>query len=78
MSVQRDRFVHERLPPRSAWAEMLYPPFAPAGDQPLNLVHELLDKALSRAWADKVLFREPGVTLSYRQVHALVNQRAHA
>ena len=78
MSAQVDRFVHERLPTRSAWPEMLYPAHSLAGDAPLNLVHELLDKALHLPWCDRPLFREPGLTLSYRQVHAMVNQRAHA
>ncbi len=78
MSAQVDRFVHERLPPRAAWPDMLYPPNAPAGHQTLNLVHELLDKSLMTTWADKVLFQEPGLCLTYRQVHTLVNQTAHA
>lgn len=78
MSAQLDRFVHDRLPPRSAWPQMHDPPHSPAGDQPFNLVHELLDQALQQAWADRPLFREPGLSLSYRQVHHMVNQRAHA
>ena len=78
MSAQTDRFVHSRLPPRSAWPDFIYPPHSPSGDQALNLVHELLDKALDKAWADQPLFREPGLSWTYRQVHSMVNQRAHA
>ena len=78
MSAQTDRFVHERLPPRSTWPDFL-PLKSPLFDShTLNLVHELLDKALTQPWADAPLFHEPGVSLSYRQVHGLVNQRAHA
>ena len=78
MSAQTDQFVHQRLPPRSAWPDFIYPPHSPSGQQTLNLVHELLDKSLDRPWADQPLFREPGLGLTYRQVHGLVNQRAHA
>jgi len=77
MSAQRDRFVHDRLPPRSAWPHFLYPPGSPTGDDILNLVTELLDKAREQPWADAPLFRSDTDTLSYRQALALVNQRAH-
>jgi len=77
MSAQSDRFVHDRLPPRAAWPQFLYPTGSPAGDQVLNLVTELLDKALAQPWADAPLFRSAHETLSYRQAQVLVNQRAH-
>lgn len=75
MSAQTDRFVHDRLPPRSAWPVFIYPPGSPTGTQSLNLVHELLDKALHAPWADMVLFRDPLQSITYREAHALVNQR---
>jgi 2-aminobenzoate-CoA ligase len=78
LSAHTDRFVHNSLPPRRAWPELLYGANSPAGDQPLNLVHELLDKSLDQPWADQALFHEPGLSLTYRHVHDLVNQRAHA
>jgi 2-aminobenzoate-CoA ligase len=77
MSAQSDRFVHDRLPPRSAWPQFLYPAGSPTGDDVLNLVTELLDKALTQPWADAPLFRSASETLSYRQAQVLVNQRAH-
>ena len=77
MSAQRDRFVHDRLPPRSAWPQFLYPAGSPTGNDVLNLVTELLDHALTQPWADAPLFRTASETLSYRQAQALVNQRAH-
>jgi 2-aminobenzoate-CoA ligase len=77
MSAQSDRFVHDRLPPRAAWPQFSYPTGSPAGDEVLNLVAALLDKALSQPWADAPLFRSATQTLSYRQAQALVNQRAH-
>lgn len=78
MSAQSDRFVHNRLPPRSAWPDFIYPPHSSSGEQTLNLVHELLDKSLEKPWADQALFHEPGLSWTYRQVHHMVNQRAHA
>jgi hypothetical protein len=33
MSAQSDRFVHDRLPPRAAWPQFLYPAGSPAGDR---------------------------------------------
>lgn len=78
MTVQTDRFVHDRLPLRSDWPEFIYPPGSLTGVQPLNLIRELLDKSLQAPWADKVLFRDPNQTITYRQAHALVNQRACA
>ena len=77
MSAQSDRFVHDRLPPRAAWPQFLYPAGSPTGDDILNLVTELLDKALTQPWADAPLFRSASETLSYRQAQVLVNQRAH-
>ena len=78
MSAQTDRFVHERLPPRAAWPMLRYPSGAPRGDQPLNVVHALLDAALTQTWADRHLFHDPTRSLTYRQAVSMVNQRAHA
>lgn len=77
MSIQTDRFVHDRLPPRSAWPVMTYPTDSLQGDQPLNLVHRLFDMALQAAWADQPLFRSSDTCLTYRQANLLVNQYAH-
>jgi len=77
MSAQSDRFVHDRLPPRAAWPQLLYPADSPTGDDVLNLVTALLDQASSQPWADALLFRSAQETLSYRQAQVLVNQRAH-
>ena len=78
MTAQTDRFVHDRLPSRSDWPVFIYAPGSPTGEQPLNLIHELLDKSLQAPWADKVLFRDPKQTITYREAYALVNQRAQA
>lgn len=78
MTAQTDRFVHDRLPSRSDWPVFIYAPGSSTGEQPLNLIHELLDKSLQAPWADKVLFRDPNQTITYREANALVNQRALA
>jgi 2-aminobenzoate-CoA ligase len=77
MSIQTDRFVHDRLPPRASWPVMLRLPGSPSGDDKLNIVSALLDHSLQQAWADQPLFRSASQTLTYRQAHALVNQRAY-
>ena len=77
MTTYTDRFVAERLPPRSEWPVMLYPQDSLHGDSPLNLVSLLLDQAMDKPWADQPLFRSTGQSLTYRQVLAAVNQRVH-
>jgi 2-aminobenzoate-CoA ligase len=75
-SAQRDRFVHDRLPPPSQWPEMRYDlPELQLPDQ-LNLVEELLDKAAGQPWADRPMLRSPGRTLSYRQARVEVDRIA--
>ena len=75
MSTYTDRFVAERLPPRSEWPVMLYPQDSLHGDSPLNLVSLLLDQAMDKPWADRPLFRSADQTLSYREALSAVNQR---
>ena len=77
MSTYTDRFVAERLPPRSEWPVMLYPQDSFHGDSPLNLVSLLLDQAMDKPWADRPLFRSADQTLSYREALSAVNQRVH-
>src|SRR5687768_14682921 len=74
MSAQQDRFVHDRLPPRSQWPELRY-------DRPefqfpdrLNLVEELLDKAQARGFGDRPLLRSSRITLSYTDVQDRVDR----
>ena len=74
MSAQQDRFVHDRLPPRSQWPRMIYdrPEFQfPAQ---LNLAAELLDKALSKGFGDRPALRSSAVTLTYAQLRDEVDR----
>jgi 2-aminobenzoate-CoA ligase len=78
-SAQTDRFVHERLPPTDQWPELLYelPELkALQATQQLNLVAELLDKAVDKGFAQRPLLRSPGPTLSYAETATRVNRIA--
>lgn len=73
-SAQLDRFVHDRLPPRSQWPDLRY-------DRPelqlpaqVNLVEALLDRAPDRGWGDRPLLRSPKITLSYADVRDRVDR----
>jgi 2-aminobenzoate-CoA ligase len=73
-SAQIDRFVHDRLPPRSQWpalhydlAELQLPP-------QVNLVAELLDRAGEKGWGDRPMLRSPRRTLTYEQAREQVDR----
>ncbi|MBS0427422.1 MAG: AMP-binding protein [Proteobacteria bacterium] len=76
-SAQTDRFVHDRLPPPEQLPIFRYDlPELQLPDQ-LNLVEELLDKAVSdKGWGDRPLLREAGRTLTYREAAAEVSRIA--
>ena len=75
-SAQTDRFVHERLPPASQWPELRYElPELQLAPQ-LNLVEELLDKAVHKGFADRPLLRSPKLMLSYADVKDRVDRIA--
>jgi 2-aminobenzoate-CoA ligase len=74
MSAQQDRFVHDRLPPRPQWPQLLYD--RPELEFPahLNLVEELLDKAPAKGFAVRPLLRSGGTVLSYADVRDRVDR----
>ncbi len=79
ISAQTDRFVHEQLPPLEQWPELLYatPELqALQQTQQLNLVHELLDRAEEKGFAERPLLRSPTCTLSYAQTREQVDRMA--
>ena len=59
MSTYTDRFVAERLPPRSEWPVMLYPQDSLHGDSPLNLVSLLLDQPWTSHGLTVLCFAQP-------------------
>lgn len=75
-----DTFIPDRLPPLALQPQFLYGlPELVQWQTPtqLNLVHELLDKAVSvKGFADLTLLRSPSVTLSYADVLARVDRIA--
>jgi 2-aminobenzoate-CoA ligase len=76
VSAQSDRFVHDLLPPREQWPELRYDlPELQLPDQ-LNLVHELLDRAVDKGWGSRPMLRSPHLTLSYEQARERVDRIA--
>lgn len=74
VSAQTDRFVHDRLPPREQWPQLVY-------DRPelqlpaqCNVVEELLDKAAAKGWGERPLLRSPRIVLSYNDVRERVDR----
>ena len=67
-SAQTDRFVHDRLPAAADLPVFRYDllPELQLPEQ-INLVHELLDRAGDKGFADRPMLRSPGLTLSYAQ-----------
>jgi 2-aminobenzoate-CoA ligase len=73
-SAQTDRFVHDRLPPRSQWPQLRYElPELQLGPQ-LNLVAELLDRAGEKGWGERPMLRSPAGTLTYEQARDQVDR----
>jgi 2-aminobenzoate-CoA ligase len=73
-SAQVDRFVHDRLPPRSQWPALHYD--LPELQLPpqVNLVAELLDRAGEKGWGDRPMVASPRRTLSYEQARQQVDR----
>jgi len=73
-SAQRDRFVHDRLPPASQWPQLRYDLPELQFPQQLNLVGELLDNAQAKGFGDRPLLRSSRITLSYADVRDRVDR----
>jgi 2-aminobenzoate-CoA ligase len=73
-SAQTDRFVHDRLPAAGDLPALRYD-LLPGLKMPAhcNLVHELLDRAADKGWADRPMLRSPGLVLTYAQAAARVS-----
>lgn len=76
VSAQTDRFVHDRLPPRSQWPTLRYDTPELRFPAQLNLVEELLDKASGKGFGERLLLRSSRISLSYAQVGERVNRIA--
>ena len=73
-SAQVDRYVHDRLPPRSQWPSLRYD--LPELQLPpqVNLVAELLDRAGEKDWGERPMLRSSRRTLSYAQARDEVDR----
>ena len=78
LSAQTDRFVHDRLPRAEAMPELLLEGPQLQFAAQLNLVHELLDRALEQGHGARPMLRSPNLTLSYAQSAARVDAMAQA
>ncbi|MDM0047022.1 AMP-binding protein [Variovorax dokdonensis] len=76
MNPSFDSFVVDRLPPRSQWPRFSNDAVIPDGQQTLNLVDALFDRAFAAGHADRPMLRAPGRTLTYRQASEEVNRIA--
>jgi 2-aminobenzoate-CoA ligase len=77
MSVQVDRFVHERMPAPEQMPQLRFDLPELQFPEQLNLVEELLDKAVSaKGWADRPMLRSSRITLTYTDVNARVDRIA--
>jgi 2-aminobenzoate-CoA ligase len=74
MSIQQDRYAHDRLPPREQWPQLRYDrPELQLPDQ-LNLVAELLDRAAEKGLGDRPLLRSSRIVLTYTDVRDRVDR----
>jgi 2-aminobenzoate-CoA ligase len=73
-SAQTDRFVHDRLPPKSQWPTLLYERPELQLPPQLNLVEQLLDRAPDRGWGERPLLRSPAGILTYADVRERVDR----
>jgi 2-aminobenzoate-CoA ligase len=73
-SAQTDRFVHDRLPPKSQWPTLLYERPELQLPPQLNLVEQLLDRAPDRGWRERPLLRSPAGILTYADVRERVDR----
>ncbi len=74
MSAQQDRFVHDRLPPRAQWPQVIFDRPELQFPDSLNLVEELLDKAPSKGFGDRPALRSSRITLTYADVRDRVDR----
>ncbi len=76
LSVQTDRFVHDRLPPADQWPQMLYelPELLIAAQA--NLVDVLFDRVEEKGLSTRPFLRSDKITLSYDDAHERIKRIA--
>jgi len=76
LSVQTDRFVHDRLPPPEQWPQMRYELPELAINAQANLVDVLFDRVEQRGLSARPFLRSDKITLSYADAHERVKRIA--
>jgi 2-aminobenzoate-CoA ligase len=74
MTTQQDGFVHDRLPPRSQWPQLVYELAELQFPDRVNLVEELLDKAQAKGFGERPLLRSSQMVLTYSGVRERVDR----
>jgi 2-aminobenzoate-CoA ligase len=75
-SVQTDRFVHDRLPPRDQWPQMRYDLPELQIPAQANLVDMLFERMEKRGLSGRPFLRSDKITLSYADASERVNRIA--
>lgn len=75
-SPQKDRYIHDRLPPREQWP-VIVPLKSVPMDGPLNCVNALLDRHLRESKADRIALMSGARAWSYGDLAERVNRIAH-
>jgi len=76
-SVQTDRFVHDRLPPRGQWPQLRYDrPELRIPDR-ANAIHTLFERAIANGHGERPFLRSEERTLSYAEARTEVARIAH-
>ena len=74
MSAQQDRFVHDRLPPKSQWPQLLYDRPELQFPDRLNLAEELLDRAAAKGFGTRPMLRSAQLTSTYAEAREQVDR----
>ena len=77
-TAHADTFAREMLPPHELWPDMDYGGIPElAYPDRMNCATELLDRALERGWGERIAFRSPDATWTYRDLLERSNRIAH-
>ena len=76
-TMQYDRFVLDRLPPRECWPQWIDNLPTPVAGQSVNAIRALWSRAEQAGWMDRPLLRSDKEVLTYRQTAERVDRLTH-
>ncbi|MBU3652257.1 MAG: AMP-binding protein, partial [Limnohabitans sp.] len=76
-TMQYDRFVLDRLPPRECWPQWIDNLPSPVSGQSVNAIRALWSRAEQAGWMDRPLLRSDKEVLTYRQTAERVDRLTH-